>query len=258
MTDLNQLIEEVRQRENAQKQAAEAALAAAQAQLRETEIAKFNALMLAALDADLLTALQPTVEARLHFKMVYVNMRWRDDESATLWELEGASTTEYTNLTLKAVTADNRRKSMLDWQPNLATLRERLLVGIGFVRETVADARAKAEAHRQRCEREAVEMEQARLQREQQDAEACAIADKVHLEIESLIAERFAEEQAKLWQWKPGATITLYTVRYCTGAFPTEDGTEFDYTTGLTLADTLDADGYRASTLMSDTAVPKW
>lgn len=246
MTNLNSLIDQARERAQAQKDAARVAREAAQAEARAQAITTFKALVLAVLETDLLDALNPTYEARLHFKNVYVTMSWRDDDSSTLWTLEGGSTNDYQTLAMKALTLDSHRTAVLDWSTvRMNELRDQLLQGMAFVRDTVAAARAKAEEHRQRVEQDAVDAEIARRQRAEQDALSCAAADAISAEIGTLIAQRLADEVAHLWQWKLGATITLYSVRYCTGAhLIEEEGAEFDYANGWTLTDELDADGY--------------
>lgn len=247
MIDLDALIVEAREQERVKEEALRAEREAAAAEIRAQAIAQFIELLTGELGAELLDALHPIYEARLHQKLASVTAQWHDDDSATDWSLTRLSDSFDAIFALKAWSV--RGSSMathLDWSAiRQRELRHKLLSGIGFVREVVEAQRKKDEIVRLQREEQQQQAERDRQLREQEEAELLAAADEVHAEIEALIAQRTAEEQAKLWQWKPGATITLYTVRYCTGTrYVEEEGSEFDYATGWTLTDELDANGY--------------
>lgn len=248
MIDLSALIVDAREQERAKKEAEFAEREAAAAQLRAEGLTQFIEKVRGELGDELLQALNPHYEARIHIKTAGVTMYWQDEDSATKWTLDSAGT-HWTHWTLKAT--NKRGTSDLNWEIFKGNLREKLLLGIGFVRENVATARAREEAARIEREEERAAANRDRLLREQEEAEMLAAADEIHAEIEALIAERTVEEEAKLWQWKRaaggsgGATITLYRVKYCTGMRYVEDeGSEFDYSTGWTLTDCFNEDGY--------------
>lgn len=240
MIDLDSLIVEAREQERVKKEVARAEREAAAALLRTEGLTQFIDKVRGELGDELLRALNPRYEARIHIKTASVTAYWQDKDSETAWTLDSADKRWMLKATNKRGTSD------LNWDSIITgTLREKLLLGIGFVRENAATARVRAEAARIEREEQRIQAERDRLLREQEEAALLAAADEIHAEIEALIAQRIAEEQAKLWQWKPGATITLYTVKYCTGTRYVEDeGSEFDYATGWTLTDELDANGY--------------
>lgn len=242
MVDLNALIVEAREQERVKEEAVRAQREAAAAETRAQAIARFIDDLRAELGVELLDTLHPVYEARLHQKLASVTAGWHDNDSATDWTL-GTRTDKL--FVLKAV--NKQHNSMLNWDAiHEGKLREKLLTGIGFVRETVEAQRARDEAARIEREEERAAADRDRLLREQEEAALLAAADEVNAEIETLIAERTAEEAAKLWQWKRGATITLYTVKYCTGTryIEDEEGSEFDYATGWTPTDCFNEDGY--------------
>lgn len=246
MIDLNALIVEARKQEQVKEEAARAAREAAEAEIRADAISQFIELLIGEIGADVLDALHPIYEARLHQKLASVTAQWHDDDSATDWTL-GTRTDKL--FVLKAAT--KQKNTMLNWDDIRAgTLRERLLLGIGYAREYVTRERERVRAAIIERERQKDEAERDRLLREQEETKLLAAADEVHAEIEALIARRTAEEEAKLWQWRSGATITLYMVKYCTGTrYVEEEGSEFDYATGWTQTDCFNEDGY--ITLMS-------
>lgn len=239
MIDLSKLINDAREQERVKEEAEFAEREAAAAQVRAEGLTQFIEKVRGELGDELLQALNPRYEARIHIKTANVTMYWQDEDSATTWTLDEVGG----RWTLKAT--NKRGTSDLNWEVSKGMLREKLLLGIGFVRENAATARAREEAARIEREKERAAAARDRLLRDQEEAALLAAADEIHAEIEALIAQRTAEEEAKLWQWRPGVTITLYTVRYCTGTrYVEEEGSEFDYSTGWTLTDTLDENGY--------------
>lgn len=241
MIDLSKLINDAREQERVKEEAERAEREAAYAEARAKATADFIAVLTDELGADLLDALQPTYTAILHQKIASVTAQWQDGESATHWTL-GTRTDKL--FVLKAVS--KQKNTIANWDDiRVGTLRARLLSGMGYVRDYVDTERLKIEAARIIAEERRQEDERDRQQREQAETAQLAAADEIHAEIEALIAQRTAEEEAKLWQWRPGVTITLYTVRYCTGTrYVEEEGSEFDYSTGWTLTDCFNEDGY--------------
>lgn len=135
-------------------------------------------------------------------------------------------------------------------------LREKVLYALGEARietlkqnqrKTEEDAQRQRDYETQQQQREA--NRKAREAQEQAERERRAEINRVHEEIERLIATRREEALASMWQWKDGATITFYTVRWVSGAGVAfgdydEPYCQIDHDSGYTLADRLDADGW--------------